>query len=796
MKTFRKTTSIALCLCILLTALPSVLLFLAGATAADDLEDSMLGQLSAQYESNGNPGAVADTPGDPGGKSYGLYMFASNMGSPKDFFEWCQASSNVYYQGIGNTLSAAYYNGGAGYGSNFDAAWRRLASENSDAFGRAQRDFVRAQYYDACLALIKQKVPVFDISNYSIALRNVIWSRAIQHGIYGAATVCQRAFEALGGFACQSEADLINAIYAESSRLTSDGSTKMSGYQARNYGVEGLSLAYYDGCSADVQLGVYLRLRINEPAKAQAMLVQYGYNDAVLGEGSYLICPASNTNLAAGPSGYGLSLNARTGSTGQQFRLVYYASGCYTITNADNSLRLTAAAGSVSLAAPVAGNSQLWSLVRSGSSFALKNRSTGQYLTASSFAAGGRITAGDTAAPWQILPGAANWTLTGASYPTYANGLQAGSSSFPFRGTLRSSYTITSVSAEIRNSAGKTLYSSTAKPAATHYDLSAMDDDMAFSRLSAGSYSLVITAADVSGSRYELNSPFYVADGTTYAVSFDPAGGTCSVTRRTFVPGQRFGDLPVPVKANCVFVGWFTADGTQITAASTTPSHNVALTARYTQLYTYTFYDADGTTVLASGTLPNGAVIPQPADPSRPATDSVFYTFSGWAGYTPGMTMAAGNVSFTATYEEHAIEDLTEMAASGPYRLADGYLRCIPIGTTAGEILDTLSPRDYITINQDGQPVTGAVATGMAVDFTVDGALIQQVAIVVTGDVNGDGRVTLTDMVQIRAHLLGRDILDGAALQAADLDGNGQITLTDFVQCLSAVLGRSTIEPK
>ena len=795
MKNSRKIPSVILCLCVLLAFLPTVLLPLAGATAADDLEERMLGQLSAQYESNGNPGAIAETAGDPGGKSYGMYMFSSSAGSPRAFFEWCQGSSNAYYRGIGNTLSEAYYYGSPGYGARFDAAWRRLAEENADGFGRAQRDFVRSEYYDVCIDALKDKVPAFDISNYSIALRNVIWSRAVQHGAYSAANICQRSFDAMGGFANQSESELINAIYAESGRLTTDASTKMSGALARSYGVEGYALAYYTGCSADIQLGVYIRLRINEPAKAQAMLAEYGYNDAPLGEGSYLICPDANTNLAVGAQGSGLTINERKGGANQQFYLVYYASGYYTITNADSSLRLTAGKGTVSAAAPTAESNQLWALVRDGSRFALKNRGTGQYLTASSFSAGGKVSAGDTAASWQLILGAANWTLSGASYPTYANGLQVGSSSFPFRGTLRSTYPITYVHAEIRSASGKALYSSTARPNTTYYNLGNMDDDMAFSRLSAGNYSLVITADDTSGSHYELISPFYVSDGTTYVVTFDPAGGTCSVTSRPFVPGQMFGELPVPTKSGSTFVGWYTADGTKITASSITPAHNVTLTARYSAEYSYTFYDYDGKTVLASGKLAEGAVIPQPADPSRPATDTVYYTFSGWKGYTPGMKMGTRNVSFTATYEEHPIVDVREMTATGRYRLVDGYLRNIPVGTKAEDILATLVPKEYITINSGGKAVSGPVATGMTVDFAPGGKVTQTAVIVVTGDVNGDGKVTLTDMVQIRSHLLGRTTLKGAYLQAADLNGDGKVTLTDFVQCLSAVLGRSTIEP-
>ena len=155
-------------------------------------------------------------------------MFSSAADTPKAFFQWCQASSNAYYQGIGNALSEAYYYGTPGYGPLFDQAWRDLAADNSAGFGRAQRDYVRADFYDKYVAAISSKVSGFSVSNYSIALRNVLWSRAIQHGVGGAVNVFTRAMDSLGGFTNQPESTLINAIYAESGRLTDTGSIKMT----------------------------------------------------------------------------------------------------------------------------------------------------------------------------------------------------------------------------------------------------------------------------------------------------------------------------------------------------------------------------------------------------------------------------------------------------------------------------------------------------------------------------------------------------------------------------------------
>lgn len=48
----------------------------------------MLGDLSARYESDGNCGCISNNPGDAGGKSYGMYQFASRPGILQDYCMW------------------------------------------------------------------------------------------------------------------------------------------------------------------------------------------------------------------------------------------------------------------------------------------------------------------------------------------------------------------------------------------------------------------------------------------------------------------------------------------------------------------------------------------------------------------------------------------------------------------------------------------------------------------------------------------------------------------------------------
>ena len=315
---------------------------------------------------------------------------------------------------------------------------------------------------------------------------------------------------------------------------------------------------------------------------------------------------------------------------------------------------------------------------------------------------------------------------------------------------------------------------------------------MAFSRLGVGGYTLVIAAENTAGDNYRLESRFYVTDGS-YVVSFDPCGGACSESTRLVSAGQKYGTLPTPVKEGCAFVGWFTQPegGQQITANSTTGAGNITLYAHYQGQYTYQFLNYDGS-VYAQGKLAAGQAIPEPAGtPVRPADSQYTYTFTGWQGYTSGMTIS-GNVTFTAQFEAKAVESYPQEITTGAYRIADGYLRAIPVGTTARQLLAGLSPSDYITLPVQGE---GPVGTGMTVTYARDGQTLQTLTTVVTGDLSGDGRVTITDMVRLQAHLLGKNTLTGAALQAADLNGDGQVTITDMIRLQAYLLGRGTIQP-
>lgn len=67
----------------------------------------------------------------------------------------------------------------------------------------------------------------------------------------------------------------------------------------------------------------------------------------------------------------------------------------------------------------------------------------------------------------------------------------------------------------------------------------------------------------------------------TYIVSFDPNGGIVDIDSKTVFFGSEYGELPVPTREGCEFLGWYQGD-TQITSDMIlSEAENVTLKARW-----------------------------------------------------------------------------------------------------------------------------------------------------------------------------------------------------------------------
>lgn len=211
---------------------------------------------------------------------------------------------------------------------------------------------------------------------------------------------------------------------------------------------------------------------------------------------------------------------------------------------------------------------------------------------------------------------------------------------------------------------------------------------------------------------------------------------------------------------------------------------------------TVTFLDWDGT-VLSSAQYAYGDKITQPAPPERESDGKYYYAFSGW---DREVTTCAGNATYTATYLQSVDPDavvVPQSITSSAYTVSGEYIRKIPAGTTAAKLIGGIHESSYISVYSGNTKVndTAVVSTGMTVKLQFEGKTIHSLMVIVTGDVNGDGDISITDMINVKSHVLGKSTLTGAYAQAADTNADKSVSITDFIQIKAKLLGKGSIMP-
>lgn len=132
---------------------------------------------------------------------------------------------------------------------------------------------------------------------------------------------------------------------------------------------------------------------------------------------------------------------------------------------------------------------------------------------------------------------------------------------------------------------------------------------------------------------------------------------------------------------------------------------------------------------------------------------------------------------------------------SSKYTISGGNISKIAAGTTASTLLSGINEGIHCKVYKGNSVVSGSTAagTGMIVKIMDNSAVKASYIIIVTGDTNGDGNITVTDMIAIKAHVLKKTLLSGAVATAADTNGYGGFSITDFIQVKAKILGKGTI---
>lgn len=116
----------------------------------------------------------------------------------------------------------------------------------------------------------------------------------------------------------------------------------------------------------------------------------------------------------------------------------------------------------------------------------------------------------------------------------------------------------------------------------------------------------------------------------------------------------------------------------------------------------------------------------------------------------------------------------------GIYTLEDGYVTRILPDTIITDLKSNLLTEENVVIKDKTGSIVeenDIVKTGMTLE--IGGT---QYKISVVGDLSGDGKISITDVVQSQLHVTNIKRLEGEREKSADINGDGKKSITDLVQ--------------
>lgn len=116
---------------------------------------------------------------------------------------------------------------------------------------------------------------------------------------------------------------------------------------------------------------------------------------------------------------------------------------------------------------------------------------------------------------------------------------------------------------------------------------------------------------------------------------------------------------------------------------------------------------------------------------------------------------------------------------STKYEIQNPYIIGIEEGTSVETLLNNLETNRTIEIyNQNNKKIEGQAKIGTGMKLRLSEG--KEYKLVVTGDLNGDGKVSITDLSKMKLHLIGNQLLQNEYEKAGDLNKDGKFSITDL----------------
>ena len=153
---------------------------------------------------------------------------------------------------------------------------------------------------------------------------------------------------------------------------------------------------------------------------------------------------------------------------------------------------------------------------------------------------------------------------------------------------------------------------------------------------------------------------------------------------------------------------------------------------------------------------------------------------------------------FCQRYKETKTTEASEISSTS-YQMQDDYklksdkyfinpssgaVSLIDPGTSVKTLREGFKYSEYIGVFKEGKQLsdTDTAGTGCEIRLTVNGKVYEKSVCVITGDVNGDGKITITDYLKIKERIQSGTTLAKEKEYASDVNGDGKVTITDYLR--------------
>ncbi|MBS6373289.1 MAG: hypothetical protein KH431_01595 [Erysipelotrichaceae bacterium] len=153
---------------------------------------------------------------------------------------------------------------------------------------------------------------------------------------------------------------------------------------------------------------------------------------------------------------------------------------------------------------------------------------------------------------------------------------------------------------------------------------------------------------------------------------------------------------------------------------------------------------------------------------------------------------------YNASVSASVPEAVTEKLAEKNIKFNAGYLTGFQLNSDISALQSSLASLGKVTLyGINGNVITsGKVATGQMITIEMNNRAADQVykmAVVIRGDVNGDGKISGIDYVKVRNKIDGKSQFNSIESLASDINNDGKISGIDYVRIRNHIDGKTTI---